>query len=318
MPHNDIMNDPELTGVTQLTAAVARLVQKYEKYINMDLLRIKGDPGPEGPQGIQGPQGIEGPAGPKGDTGPTGPQGNPGPIGPTGLKGETGPQGLQGETGPAGPQGIPGPVGPVGPQGAVFTKGMILMWSGLISQIPEGWALCDGQEGRPNLLGRFVVGVSSAATNPGATGGSNSMTLTTTHLPSHRHDVSIGQKSCTFSLNTDNSGYHTHNIYSQNPAGTKRLLWTPSNSAVATVIVSASTGTNKAVLGSASGTTYVELGESTSDKALLCDSGTAHSHSITGSIQTPAITNEPTTYVGSGEAFDNRPAYYELAYIIKL
>ena len=162
------------------------------------------------------------------------------------------------------------------------------------------------------------MGVSTATTNPGTIGGSNSRTLTTTHLPSHRHDVSIGQKSCTFSLNTTNGGYHTHIIYSLNPARTKRLFWSSINSGLSTVIVGTGTGTNKAVLASASGTTYVELGEATSDKALLCDSGTAHSHSITGSIQTPAITNEPTTYVGSGAAFDNRPAYYELAYIIKL
>lgn len=46
------------------------------------------------------------------------------------------------------------------------------MWSGLLVNIPVGWALCDGQGGRPDLRDRFVVGAAAGA-NPGATGGSN-------------------------------------------------------------------------------------------------------------------------------------------------
>lgn len=42
-------------------------------------------------------------------------------------------------------------------QGAVV-KGMIVMWSGSTDAIPEGWALCDGQDGRPDLRDRFVIG----------------------------------------------------------------------------------------------------------------------------------------------------------------
>ena len=279
---------------------------------------IPGPVGPAGPQGIPGPVGPAGPTGPKGDTGPQGPQGNPGPIGPTGPKGDTGPQGPQGNPGPAGPQGIPGPVGPAGPQGAGFTKGMILMWSGLISKIPEGWALCDGQAGRPNLLGRFVVGVSSATTDPGATGGSNSMTLAESNIPMHRHDVSIGEKNCTFSLSVSTNGNHSHPVYSLNPDGTKRLLWTQNLATPVMMTVNSGTGTSKTLTAESSGTTYIETGAATTDKALRCDSAGGHNHTLSGTIKTPAITNEPTTYVGSGASFDNRPAYYELAYIIKL
>ena len=315
MHHNDIMNDPELTGVTQLTAAVARLVQKYEKYINMDLLRIKGDPGPEGPQGIQGPQGIEGPAGPKGDTGPTGPQGKPGPIGPTGLKGETGPQGLQGETGPAGPQGIPGPVGPVGPQGAGFTKGMVLMWSGLISQIPEGWALCDGQDGRPNLLGRFVVGVSSATTDPGGTGGNNTTVLTESQLPSHNHNISLPSVTCSHTLSTTSEGAHTHQVSSVNKNNTNRLVWGGSSTSLNTAMVASGSASRVLTQTSASGP--YEGGTYASDKELFVSDVGAHYHLISGSISRPSI-NTTTGSKGSGADIDNRPAYYELAYIIKL
>lgn len=36
--------------------------------------------------------------------------------------------------------------------------GAIMMWSGAIANIPAGWALCDGTNGRPDLRGRFIVG----------------------------------------------------------------------------------------------------------------------------------------------------------------
>lgn len=52
---------------------------------------------------------------------------------------------------------------------ASFTAGMIMMWSGSLSSIPSGWALCDGVGGRPNLQGAFIVG--SGNVSPGATGG---------------------------------------------------------------------------------------------------------------------------------------------------
>ncbi|MFO7755495.1 MAG: hypothetical protein R6V34_05895, partial [Bacteroidales bacterium] len=35
--------------------------------------------------------------------------------------------------------------------------GTIVMWSGAIEEIPEGWLLCDGTEGTPDLRGRFIV-----------------------------------------------------------------------------------------------------------------------------------------------------------------
>ena len=37
-------------------------------------------------------------------------------------------------------------------------RGMISMWSGDVTKIPSGWALCDGTNGTPDLRGRFVLG----------------------------------------------------------------------------------------------------------------------------------------------------------------
>lgn len=68
-------------------------------------------------------------------------------------------------------------------------SGLIALWHGTIANIPSGWLICDGNNGTPNLLAKFVQGVATAATNPGATGGSATTTLTTTELPAHTHTI---------------------------------------------------------------------------------------------------------------------------------
>lgn len=46
------------------------------------------------------------------------------------------------------------------------------MWSGTIETIPDGWALCDGTNGTPDLSTRFIRSAVPAYP-PGTTGGSN-------------------------------------------------------------------------------------------------------------------------------------------------
>ena len=41
--------------------------------------------------------------------------------------------------------------------GFLVPSGVILMWGGSADTIPRGWALCDGTNGTPDLLDRFVV-----------------------------------------------------------------------------------------------------------------------------------------------------------------
>jgi microcystin-dependent protein len=77
-------------------------------------------------------------------------------------------------------------------------QGGIIMWSGVTA--PTGWALCDGQNGTPDLRGRFIVGVgqnqtpASGDNNPnyaiGPGTGMNAVTLTTAEMPTHNHGVS--------------------------------------------------------------------------------------------------------------------------------
>jgi len=55
----------------------------------------------------------------------------------------------------------------------LYFKGMIVLWSGAIVDIPDGWHLCDGGEGTPNLINTFVQGAGPIPpVAPGTTGGS--------------------------------------------------------------------------------------------------------------------------------------------------
>lgn len=49
--------------------------------------------------------------------------------------------------------------------------GVIVAWSGLLTNIPSGWLLCDGENGTPNLLGRFLKSIPDNSTDPGTMAG---------------------------------------------------------------------------------------------------------------------------------------------------
>ena len=59
--------------------------------------------------------------------------------------------------------------------------GMIKIWFGSIATIPDGWRLCDGINGTPDLRHRFVIGAGPSYL-PDDTGGAES----------HRHALSSG------------------------------------------------------------------------------------------------------------------------------
>jgi microcystin-dependent protein len=202
--------------------------------------------GPQGATGIQGPMGITGATGPQGDTGviglqgPIGPTGGQGISGDTGITGPTGAQGIIGATGPQGPNGADGQPGVTGSQGATgaqgatgpsgsdasIPSGVIVMWSGALANIPVGWALCDGTNGTPNLLSRFIVSVPDNLTNPGASGGADSIVLSVAQLPAHTH---------TGSGTTSTDGAHSHTVsgYELTTPGTQIPFYNWANSTMA-------------------------------------------------------------------------------------
>lgn len=76
--------------------------------------------------------------------------------------------------------------------------GSIIMWAGAIGDIPAGWKLCDGQNGTPNLIDRFIVGAGGSY-NVGATGGTNNVSIAQQNLPNY-----------TMSGTSSNNGSHSH------------------------------------------------------------------------------------------------------------
>jgi hypothetical protein len=88
----------------------------------------------------------------------------------------------------------------------IIPSGVILMWSGSIASIPNGWLLCDGSNSTPDLRNRFVVGAGSTyAVN--ATGGSANAIVV-----SHTHTGTTG------AMNSNATHSHTY-LGVTNPSG---------------------------------------------------------------------------------------------------
>jgi hypothetical protein len=60
------------------------------------------------------------------------------------------------------------------------------MWNG--TTVPAGWALCNGEKGRPNLVNRFIVGTGSEY-SVGSRDGLKQVTLNISQMPKHSHTV---------------------------------------------------------------------------------------------------------------------------------
>ena len=96
----------------------------------------------------------------------------------------------------------------------IIPIGIIVMWSGSVSNVPAGWVLCNGTNGAPNLMDRFIVGAGSTYVTGGAgngMGGSNTVTLSVGNLPSHTHTVP--DHTHTVPNHTHSTPDHTHSIY---------------------------------------------------------------------------------------------------------
>lgn len=95
--------------------------------------------------------------------------------------------------------------------GDCIPNGVIVMWSGSLASIPDGWVLCNGSGGTPDLTNRFIYGVSNGE-DPGGSGGStnhshnvNPPNVNTQNSPQYE-DVSAGVN---YSVSTNN---HNHNV----------------------------------------------------------------------------------------------------------
>ena len=159
---------------------------------------------------------------------------------------------------------------------ASFTTGMIMMFTG--SSAPSGWAFCDGNNGTPDLRDKFIVGAGTSYSS-GDTGGLDTVTLTTSNLPSHTHAIHFDSTDHTM------TGSITNIAQSFSVSGSASGVFSKFSSS----------GQHTPTTNDAGGCDGVNF------------NGT-HRHLISGN----------TNSTGSGTGFDNKPPYYALSYIMKL
>lgn len=173
--------------------------------------------------------------------------------------------------------------------------GGIIMYSGNVLSLSAGWALCDGTNGTPDLRGMFIVGAGGAYTQ-GDTGGSETVTLTTAQMPVHTH-TGPSHSHSVGSLTTNSTGSHSHALpYRTNDAVDHNHKGTTSS------VAQGGTGAGE------------NWSTTLTDIDTLAEG--SHSHTISGS--TAAAGTGVTGSSGSGEAHENRPPYYALAYIMRV
>ena len=195
---------------------------------------------------------------------------------------------------------------------AVVPSGVITMWSGSISSIPSGWALCDGNNGTPNLRNRFIVGAGGSY-GVGNTGGADNVTLTTAQMPQHNHSASTGSSgSHNHTATTSSAGSHNHTGSAASAGNHRHSITTYRNSGAD---VAGRVSHYRTQSGAA--TAYTAYA-GTHSHTLSINSNGAHTHTLTtnttgGHTHTVSVGN-----AGSGGSHENRPPYYALAYIMKL
>lgn len=102
--------------------------------------------------------------------------------------------------------------------------GTIVAWKGDLSRFgsstayKNGWRLCDGTDGTPNLRGRFIKGwsegMSTLPSGDTAKGGNSTVTLTPDMLPQHSHSATATDSGHghTFTGSSHTHGYYTTKI----------------------------------------------------------------------------------------------------------
>lgn len=197
-------------------------------------------------------------------------------------------------------------------------SGIIAMWSGLESEIPTGWNLCDGLNGTPNLTDRFIVGAGTAYTI-GDTGGADSVALAEAELPSHSHT------SGTLANSTDNHSHGSGNLAAATHSHSDGTLSTPNHTHGSGNLTGGNHGHGSGNLSTGSDGNHthstqwlgsgsnVAGGNTFGGGANANTGGGSHNHSISGNVTTSTVNvNGSTDWGGasvvSGDTGDATPA----------
>ncbi|MCK9582139.1 MAG: tail fiber protein [Endomicrobiales bacterium] len=173
-------------------------------------------------------------------------------------------------------------------------RGAIIMWSG--TTIPNGWAICDGSNGTPNLEDRFILATNNL-NELTKTGGSNSYLLSVAQLPAHNHTITV-----------DSAGNHSHT----GTTGNQSQDHTHTTNGVST---NPNTGSYRGITDdnySFDGNRALTYSITTTGE------NSSHTHSFTTDSSGSHTHNATSATTGSGTQIDNRPAFYKLAFIMKL
>lgn len=185
--------------------------------------------------------------------------------------------------------------------------GVIVAFHG--ATIPDGWAVCNGLNGTPNLQDKFIVAASGTRA-AGSTGGVESVTLTAAQsgVPAHTHTTEnadaphshpLTQTDLTHNHGMDWAGSHAHGgkwlPYVNNVGVTGSGKW-------------ATEGNNGHDIIPPDGNHIHGIHNSLGLHGHTVQSGNApHSHPV-----------KANTAANASQAHTNMPPYYALVYIMKL
>jgi hypothetical protein len=90
--------------------------------------------------------------------------------------------------------------------------GSVIMWYGAAIDVPNGWQICDGTNGTPDMRDKFAYGAGNVPY--GRTGGNNNMSTYTAAAGGHSHTgVTSNSGTHYHSFTVTNVPYHTHDFY---------------------------------------------------------------------------------------------------------
>lgn len=180
----------------------------------------------------------------------------------------------------------------------VIQTGMILMWHGG-DTIPDGWAICDGNNGTPNLIDKFIK-ASNVSGNTGGGGNytegnnNNYIQLYLDNLPDHTHNIPA--------FDIQESGYHSHTYYDSQTS-----IESGTGGTYTVNYIEASGENDLASMGLQSTDYSFSIGQ---EESTINYTG-SHTHTTNPST-TSGITGT------SGTPFSIEPSYYSLIFIMKI
>tara|TARA_B100000902_G_scaffold197360_1_gene188401 strand:+ start:823 stop:2283 length:1461 start_codon:yes stop_codon:yes gene_type:complete len=181
-------------------------------------------------------------------------------------------------------------------------SGIIAVWSGSEGSIPSGWYLCNGSNSTPDLRNRFIVGAGSGSSySVGDTGGSNTVTLSTSQIPAHSHTTNNHSHNASVS-----DPGHGHSVSVSDPGHAH-------NTSVTGAKLFPGYGGAHVPYGGSGGYPGTHFNMSNANTGISANASNANT-SI--SVST-GNANPSTNNTGGGGSHENRPPYYALCYIMK-